>query len=145
MIGQDMDMCYTGALVWLRMANISNQRLCTQHTRTRLHTTETRKHPQLLNYYKHTYYPSNSTISRYGRRRPFLSSVGRLDKDTSGLLILTDDGQLVHRINSPKRGIWKVSSTTSSTTTRRHGFSSSGVTVMGMSSAWRWGLGKWPA
>ncbi|KXZ56284.1 hypothetical protein GPECTOR_1g249 [Gonium pectorale] len=45
---------------------------------------------------------------RFGRRRPFLSCVGRLDKDTSGLLLLTDDGALLHRINSPKRGIWKV-------------------------------------
>ncbi|MEW5303350.1 MAG: hypothetical protein WDW36_006051 [Sanguina aurantia] len=45
---------------------------------------------------------------RYGRRRPFLSCVGRLDKDTSGLILLTDDGQLLHRINSPKKGIWKV-------------------------------------
>ncbi|KAG2440954.1 hypothetical protein HXX76_003807 [Chlamydomonas incerta] len=45
---------------------------------------------------------------RFGRRRPFLSCVGRLDKDTSGLLLLTDDGTLLHRINSPKRGIWKV-------------------------------------
>lgn len=38
-------------------------------------------------------------------RRPALSSVGRLDKDTSGLLILTDDGQLNHRITSPKHHI----------------------------------------
>ncbi|GLI65502.1 hypothetical protein VaNZ11_009050 [Volvox africanus] len=45
---------------------------------------------------------------RFARRRPFLSSVGRLDKDTSGLLLLTDDGTLLHRINSPRRGIWKV-------------------------------------
>jgi len=45
---------------------------------------------------------------RFSIRRPFLSAVGRLDKDTSGLLLLTDDGQLVHRINSPKKGIWKV-------------------------------------
>lgn len=45
---------------------------------------------------------------RFGLRRPFLSSVGRLDKATSGLLVLTDDGQLVHSINSPKKGIWKV-------------------------------------
>ncbi|PNH11086.1 Ribosomal small subunit pseudouridine synthase A, partial [Tetrabaena socialis] len=45
---------------------------------------------------------------RFGRRRPFLSCVGRLDKDTSGLLLLTDDGTLLHRINSPRRGIWKV-------------------------------------
>ncbi|GIL75870.1 hypothetical protein Vretimale_5580 [Volvox reticuliferus] len=45
---------------------------------------------------------------RFARRRPFLSCVGRLDKDTSGLLLLTDDGTLLHRINSPRRGIWKV-------------------------------------
>lgn len=24
------------------------------------------------------------------------------------MLLLTDDGQLVHRINTPKKGIWKV-------------------------------------
>ncbi|KAG1671815.1 hypothetical protein FOA52_000192 [Chlamydomonas sp. UWO 241] len=45
---------------------------------------------------------------RFGQRRPFLSSVGRLDKATSGLLLLTDDGKLVQRINAPRRGIWKV-------------------------------------
>ncbi|EFJ43850.1 pseudouridine synthase mitochondrial precursor [Volvox carteri f. nagariensis] len=45
---------------------------------------------------------------RFARRRPFLAPVGRLDKDTSGLLLLTDDGALLHRINSPRRGIWKV-------------------------------------
>ena len=50
-----------------------------------------------------------SSNRRFGRRRPFLSAVGRLDKETSGLLLLTDDGQLVHQINSPKKGIWKVS------------------------------------
>ncbi|KAI8468519.1 MAG: pseudouridine synthase [Monoraphidium minutum] len=45
---------------------------------------------------------------RFGRRRPFLSAVGRLDKETSGLLLLTDDGQLLHRIKSPSKRIWKV-------------------------------------
>lgn len=33
--------------------------------------------------------------------------VGRLDKDTSGFLILTTDGELAHRLLSPKREIWK--------------------------------------
>lgn len=42
---------------------------------------------------------------RWQSRKPPLSSVGRLDKDTSGLLILTDDGQLNHRITSPKQHI----------------------------------------
>lgn len=33
--------------------------------------------------------------------------VGRLDKDTEGLLLFTNDGQLSHRILSPKSRIWK--------------------------------------
>jgi 16S rRNA pseudouridine516 synthase len=40
--------------------------------------------------------------ARWRRRDPALSTVGRLDKDTSGLLLLTDDGALLHRIISPK-------------------------------------------
>lgn len=34
--------------------------------------------------------------------------VGRLDEDTTGLLILTDDGRLNHRLSSPKRKLPKV-------------------------------------
>lgn len=34
--------------------------------------------------------------------------VGRLDADTSGLLLLTDDGQLLHRLTSPKHSVPKV-------------------------------------
>jgi len=33
--------------------------------------------------------------------------VGRLDKDTSGLLLLTSDGTLAHRLLSPKFHVWK--------------------------------------
>ena len=40
-------------------------------------------------------------------RRMGLFPVGRLDKDTSGLLLLTNDGELAHRIISPKSGIPK--------------------------------------
>jgi len=45
---------------------------------------------------------------RYRLRSPLLSTVGRLDRDTSGLLLLTDDGALLHRIVSPKSHLAKV-------------------------------------
>ncbi|MET3651530.1 pseudouridine synthase [Dyella japonica] len=45
---------------------------------------------------------------RYRVRDPALSTVGRLDRDTSGLLLFTDDGALLHRIISPKARVAKV-------------------------------------
>ncbi len=45
---------------------------------------------------------------RFRLRAPVLSSVGRLDRDTSGMLLFTDDGQLLHRIISPKAELPKV-------------------------------------
>ena len=45
---------------------------------------------------------------RFRYRNPVLSTVGRLDRDTSGLLMLTDDGQLLHRIISPKAELPKI-------------------------------------
>ncbi|SDA21953.1 16S rRNA pseudouridine516 synthase [Methylobacterium sp. UNC378MF] len=44
---------------------------------------------------------------RWRRRDPPLSTVGRLDKETSGLLLMTDDGALLHRIISPKAQVAK--------------------------------------
>ena len=41
-------------------------------------------------------------------RRMGLFPVGRLDKDTTGLLLLTDDGEFAHKVISPKSGIFKV-------------------------------------
>ena len=41
-------------------------------------------------------------------RRRGLFPVGRLDKDTTGLLLLTDDGSLAHRLLSPKQHVAKV-------------------------------------
>lgn len=41
-------------------------------------------------------------------RRRELAPVGRLDKDTEGLLLLTDDGELTHRLLSPKYHVDKV-------------------------------------
>lgn len=41
-------------------------------------------------------------------RTPRPETVGRLDKDTSGLLLVTDDGQLLHRWTSPRHKVEKV-------------------------------------
>ena len=45
---------------------------------------------------------------RWRRRDPAISTIGRLDKQTSGLLLMTDDGDLLHRVISPKRHVPKV-------------------------------------
>lgn len=45
---------------------------------------------------------------RWRARDPAISTIGRLDKQTTGLLLLTDDGDLLHRVISPKRHVAKV-------------------------------------
>ncbi|GAA0916177.1 pseudouridine synthase [Rothia nasimurium] len=45
---------------------------------------------------------------RFSQRNPVLSTVGRLDRDTSGLLLFTDDGPLLHRIISPRSSVAKI-------------------------------------
>ena len=45
---------------------------------------------------------------RFRARSPIVSPIGRLDRDTSGLLLLTDDGKLNHRIASPRGHLPKV-------------------------------------
>lgn len=37
-----------------------------------------------------------------------VQAIGRLDEDTTGVLLFTDDGALVHRLTSPKRHVAKV-------------------------------------
>jgi 16S rRNA pseudouridine516 synthase len=44
---------------------------------------------------------------RWRRRDPVLSTIGRLDADTSGLLLITDDGALLHRVISPRNHVRK--------------------------------------
>jgi 16S rRNA pseudouridine516 synthase len=44
---------------------------------------------------------------RWRNREPAVSTVGRLDKETTGLLLLTDDGDLLHRIISPRKKVSK--------------------------------------
>lgn len=45
---------------------------------------------------------------QWTKRNPAIASVGRLDKETSGLLLITDDGQFIHRMTSPKHLVEKV-------------------------------------
>ena len=45
---------------------------------------------------------------RFLKRDPKISSVGRLDAETTGLLLFTDDGTLLHKLISPKSSIPKT-------------------------------------
>ena len=45
---------------------------------------------------------------RWRLRDPGLSTVGRLDKDTSGLILITDDGDFLNRVISPRRHVPKT-------------------------------------
>jgi 16S rRNA pseudouridine516 synthase len=45
---------------------------------------------------------------RWRGRNPPVTSIGRLDKETSGLLLLTDQSELVHRLTSPRHKVPKV-------------------------------------
>lgn len=44
---------------------------------------------------------------RYRERSPLLATIGRLDKETTGIILLSDDGQLNHRLTSPKKKVPK--------------------------------------
>jgi len=45
--------------------------------------------------------------TRWRGRNPAISTIGRLDKDTSGLLLMTDDGDLLHRVIAPRHHVAK--------------------------------------
>ncbi len=46
--------------------------------------------------------------ARWRERNPVVTTVGRLDKETSGLILLTDHTELVHRLTSPKHKVPKI-------------------------------------
>jgi 23S rRNA pseudouridine2605 synthase len=48
-----------------------------------------------------------ATVLELVPREPRVFSVGRLDMETSGLLLLTNDGDLAHRITHPRHGVEK--------------------------------------
>ncbi len=45
---------------------------------------------------------------QWTKRNPAVASVGRLDKETGGLILLTDDGKFIHRMTNPKHHVEKV-------------------------------------
>ena len=45
---------------------------------------------------------------RWNRRNPKISTIGRLDVDTTGAIILTDNGALNHKLSSPKSDVSKI-------------------------------------
>ncbi|HEY2929179.1 16S rRNA pseudouridine(516) synthase, partial [Piscinibacter sp.] len=57
---------------------------------------------------KPKHHPSVYSLLPAPLRRRDVQSVGRLDEDTTGLLLFTDDGALIHRLTSPKRHVRKV-------------------------------------
>lgn len=54
------------------------------------------------------HHPSVLSLLPSPLRRRGVQPVGRLDADTTGLLLLTDDGALIHRLTHPKRHVDKV-------------------------------------
>ena len=57
---------------------------------------------------KPKHHPSVYSLLPAPLRRRDVQAVGRLDEDTTGLLLLTDDGALIHRLTSPKQHVPKV-------------------------------------
>ncbi len=57
---------------------------------------------------KPKHYPSVLGLLPIQLRNRGLQTVGRLDEDTTGLLLLTDDGQFLHVYTSPRKSIEKV-------------------------------------
>jgi len=53
-------------------------------------------------------WPGVHTLLPMPLRRRGVQPVGRLDQDTTGLLLLTDDGTLLHKLTSPKHHVPKV-------------------------------------
>lgn len=57
---------------------------------------------------KPRHHPSVLSLLPPPLRARGLQPIGRLDEDTTGLLLLTDDGALIHRLTSPKHHVPKV-------------------------------------
>ncbi|MFN7724068.1 MAG: pseudouridine synthase [Rubrivivax sp.] len=57
---------------------------------------------------KPRHHPSVMSLLPAPLRQRGVQPIGRLDEDTTGLLLFTDDGKLIHRLTSPKHHVPKV-------------------------------------
>ena len=57
---------------------------------------------------KPRHHPSVYSLLPPALRRRGVQAIGRLDEDTTGVLLFTDDGTLIHRLTSPKHHVPKV-------------------------------------
>ncbi|HEU6454167.1 MAG TPA: pseudouridine synthase [Roseateles sp.] len=57
---------------------------------------------------KPKHHPSVMSLLPAPLRERGVQPIGRLDEDTTGLLLLTDDGTLIHQLTSPKHHVPKV-------------------------------------
>ena len=57
---------------------------------------------------KPKHHPSVYSLLPAPLRRRGVQAIGRLDEDTTGVLLFTDDGQLIHRLTSPRHHVPKV-------------------------------------
>jgi 16S rRNA pseudouridine516 synthase len=55
-----------------------------------------------------SHYPSVFSLLPPPLLQRGVQCVGRLDQDTTGLLLFSDDGQFIHRMISPKKGVAKI-------------------------------------
>ena len=56
----------------------------------------------------YTYLPSPLRLRPQKSAIQGVQAVGRLDQDTTGMLLMSDDGQFIHRMSSPKKHVAKV-------------------------------------
>jgi 16S rRNA pseudouridine516 synthase len=57
---------------------------------------------------KPRHHPSVYSLLPAPLRQRGVQAIGRLDEDTTGVLLFTDDGTLIHRLTSPKHHVPKV-------------------------------------
>jgi 16S rRNA pseudouridine516 synthase len=56
----------------------------------------------------YTYLPSPLRLRPQKSSIQGIQAVGRLDQDTTGMLLMSDDGQFIHKMSSPKKHVSKV-------------------------------------